>query len=99
LNLDFAAGGMLTLDMGTPSAATHAAWSEASSTRELRSQGVKMDIRKIELMRQLEREYYREKKSTRKGVYVSAQVLFMYRLCLVFTIGSFIGLVIKLLSS
>jgi hypothetical protein len=57
-----------------------------------------MDIRKIELMRQLEREYYRENKSKSKGVYVSAQVLFLYRLCLVFTIGSFIGLVLKVFS-
>ena len=57
-----------------------------------------MDIRKIELMRQLEREYYGEKKSKSKGVYVNAQVLFIYRLSLVFTIGSFIGILIKAFS-
>jgi hypothetical protein len=58
-----------------------------------------MDIREIELMRQLQRKYFdelRRKKS--KGVYVNAQVLFMYRLCLVFTIGSFIGILIKAFS-
>jgi hypothetical protein len=57
-----------------------------------------MDIRKIELMRQLQREYYGEKKYGRKGVYVNVQMLFVYRLCLVFTIGSFIGILIKAFS-
>ncbi len=53
-----------------------------------------MDIRKIEMMRQLQREYYDEKKRVRY-VSVNVQVLFMYRLCLLFVIGSFIAVVIR----
>lgn len=47
-------------------------------------------------MRQLQREYYNEKKSKVRYVSVSVQVLFMYRLCLLFVIGFFI---LSLLSS
>jgi hypothetical protein len=53
-----------------------------------------MDIRKIEMMRQLQREYYDEKKRKVRYVSVNVQVLFMYRLCLLFVIGFFIVLVL-----
>ena len=53
-----------------------------------------MDIRKIELMRQLEREYYNEKKSKVKYVSVNVQVLFMYRLCLTAVIALFVAVIL-----
>jgi hypothetical protein len=56
-----------------------------------------MNIRKIAMMRQLQREYYDEKKRVRY-VSVNVQVLFMYRLCLLFVIGFFIVLVLGGLS-
>jgi hypothetical protein len=57
-----------------------------------------MDVREIELMRSLQRKYYGELKKKPKGVYVNAQVLFFYRLCAVFVLGSAIGLLLRALA-
>lgn len=48
-----------------------------------------MNIQEIELMKKLQRKYYEELRKTKreKGVVVNPHVLFLYRLCLVFTVG------------
>lgn len=62
-----------------------------------KAKGNRMNVRKIELMKALQREYYGELKRKPRGVYVNAQVLFMYRLCALFTVSSIIGVVIAIL--
>jgi hypothetical protein len=69
-----------------------------------------MDIQKIELMRALQREYYREvernkgwwEKGCGYGVHVSPQMLYFYRLCTVgflgFLLPAIVTIVIRLFS-
>jgi hypothetical protein len=58
-----------------------------------------MDIREIEQMRSLQRKYYNELRFKRRmrGIYVSSQVLFLYRLSVMFTLGFGMACLIKAL--
>jgi hypothetical protein len=51
------------------------------------------DWKKEQLRRELNKEYFEVIKK-KKGVYVSPQELFLYRLCVMFTVGSIIGIAI-----
>lgn len=65
-----------------------------------------MDIRKIELMKALQQEYYGELRrknssgyhSAQKGVLVSPQMLFFYRLCAAGMLGFSIPVIVTVLT-
>lgn len=66
-----------------------------------------MDIRRVELMRDLQREYYEELRRKREfvckyGVHVSPRMLLFYRLCAVgflgFWLTAIVNILIKLVS-
>ena len=58
-----------------------------------------MTYRELEERKRLNRKYYEgvEREKGMKGISVSPRVMFFYRLCALFTIGSIIGAVIGLL--